>query len=55
MKKLALDELSVAQLVERFIAIGLAQNEAELVGDTHKMKPLYRAMVALGSGLITSS
>lgn len=47
MRKAALDGLSTAQLIERFIAVSLEQDEAELLGDTYKMKPLYRAMVAL--------
>jgi siderophore synthetase component len=39
--------MTVAGLVERFVAIGLEQDKAELFGDTHRFNPLYREMAAV--------
>jgi cytochrome c oxidase assembly protein Cox11 len=47
MKPAALDKLSVAQLVDRFAAIGIQQYEAHLIDDTAGYKPLFWQMVAI--------
>jgi len=39
--------LTVEQLVERFVAVALDQDEAELQEDTRKFRPLYEQMEAV--------
>jgi hypothetical protein len=46
-KNIPLDQLSVADLVERFLSSTLAQYEAELRAETGKYNRLYREMRAI--------
>ncbi len=46
MKRLKLEEMSVDELVERFAEIGIAQDQAELMGEIGKFNSLYRQMDA---------
>jgi hypothetical protein len=45
-KRLKLEEMSVDELVERFAEIGIAQDQAELMGEIGKFNSLYRQMDA---------
>ena len=47
MMRIKLQSMTVDQLVERFVAIALEQDEAELMGDTHKFSPLFWQMEAV--------
>jgi hypothetical protein len=47
MKAADLDKLSVAELVDRFTAIGIQQYKAHLVNDTATYNPLFWQMVAI--------
>jgi Domain of unknown function (DUF2019). len=47
MKEAALKNMSVAQLVDRFTEIALAQFQAELYDETAKYNRLYRQMVVI--------
>ncbi len=46
MKQAKLDQMTIDQLVTRFAEIGVAQDEAELVGEIGKFNSLYRQMDA---------
>jgi hypothetical protein len=51
----ALQRMTVTELVERFVAIGLEQDKAELFGDTLRFNPLYRKMLAVENELMARS
>jgi len=42
-----LRNMTMDQLVERFVKIALEQDEAEVMGDTQKFSPLFRQMEAV--------
>lgn len=51
MKDAALKDISVEQLVERFIKVTLGQFQAELYDENAKYNRLFREMVAIGQEL----
>jgi hypothetical protein len=46
MKHASLDDMTVYQLLDRFAEIGVAQDQAELMGEIGKFNSLYRQMDA---------
>ncbi|QBR70672.1 hypothetical protein CU048_04580 [Beijerinckiaceae bacterium] len=46
MKQAKLENMTVDQLVDRFVEIGVAQDQAELMGEIGKFNRLYRQMDA---------
>ncbi len=46
MKRVKLEEMTIDELVERFAGIGIAQDQAELMGEIGKFNSLYRQMDA---------
>jgi Domain of unknown function (DUF2019) len=45
-KRVKLEEMTTDELVERFAGIGIAQDQAELMGEIGKFNSLYRQMDA---------
>jgi hypothetical protein len=45
-KRVKLEEMTIDELVERFAGIGIAQDQAELMGEIGKFNSLYRQMDA---------
>ena len=46
MKRVKLEDMTIDELVERFAEIGIAQDQAELMGEIGKFNSLYRQMDA---------
>ncbi len=46
MRRVKLEEMTVDELVERFAEIGVAQDQAELIGEMGKFNHLYKQMDA---------
>lgn len=46
MKQAKLENMTIDQLVDRFVEIGVAQDQAELMGEIGKFNRLYRQMDA---------
>lgn len=44
MTRVSLTEMSIEQLVDRFVALGLAQDEADFYGDIAKFNRLFKEM-----------
>ncbi len=44
MKRVKLEEMTINELAERFAEIGIAQDQAELMGEIGKFNSLYRQM-----------
>ena len=46
-KRVALRNLTVDELIEEFVAVGVAQDQAELLGETRKFRPLFQRKIAI--------
>ena len=47
MTTIDLKHLTVGELVNRFVTLGIEQDQAELLGDSRKFKPLFHMMKAV--------